>query len=69
MRAGVISLGDQGQGFYLSTGRNEWGVLMAWGEAASPGGARGGLMVPVSWKEMRAVEGGVGEGRKVARPF
>ena len=56
-----ISLGDQ-QNFYLSTARNELGVIMANSEA-------GEAMYPISWKEFRDPVTGVGEGRKVAKPF
>ncbi|KAF1982421.1 hypothetical protein K402DRAFT_340264 [Aulographum hederae CBS 113979] len=64
IRAQVISLGDQG-GYYLSTARNELGVVLAWDET-------GEELVPISWKEMGTVEDGkVGarEPRKVAKPF
>ena len=61
VRATVISLGDQSF-YYCSTARNELGVVMARSEA-------GNMMFPVSWKEMRDPATGIGEARKVARPF
>lgn len=60
VRAEVISLGDQSS-YYLSTARNELGVLFAWNEV-------GEMMYPSSWNEMRT-EGGSIEERKVAKPF
>lgn len=56
-----ISLGDQAN-YYLSTAKNELGVIMATSEA-------GNAMFPVSWKEFRDPETGLGEPRKVAKPF
>ncbi|KAK3378505.1 hypothetical protein B0H63DRAFT_249348 [Podospora didyma] len=61
VRAEVISLGDQAN-FYLSTARNELGVLLATSEA-------GNNMFPVNWKEYQDPETGVSEPRKVARPY
>lgn len=61
VRAVVISLGDQAN-YYLSTARNEFGVLMARSEDGNP-------MVPVSWKEFRDEVTGRREERKVAKPF
>jgi exosome complex component CSL4 len=61
VRAIVISLGDQSF-YYCSTARNDLGVVMARSEA-------GNMMFPVSWKEMRDSVTGIGEARKVARPF
>lgn len=61
VRGSVISLGDQSF-YYLSTARNDLGVVMARSEA-------GNMMFPVSWKEMRDPVTGAGEQRKVARPF
>lgn len=61
VRGTVISLGDQSN-YYLSTARNEFGVVMARSEV-------GNMMFPVSWKEMRDPVTGVGEARKVAKPF
>ncbi len=55
-----ISLGDQAN-YYLSTARNELGVVSAMSEA-------GNTMTPVSWKEFRDPETGVTELRKVAKP-
>lgn len=62
VRAEVISLGDQSN-YYLSTARNELGVVLAWGSE----GRR--LMQLVSWKEVRDPVTGVRETRKVAKPF
>ena len=56
-----ISLGDQSN-YYLSTARNELGVIMARSEA-------GNTMVPISWKEFRDPITGERESRKVAKPF
>lgn len=56
-----ISLGDQSN-YYLSTARNELGVIMARSEA-------GNAMVPISWKEFRDPITGERESRKVAKPF
>ncbi|KAL7625076.1 exosome 3'-_5 exonuclease subunit ski4 (Csl4) [Parahypoxylon ruwenzoriense] len=61
VRANVISLGDQAN-YYLSTASNELGVIMATSEA-------GNTMYPVSWKEYKDPETGLGESRKVAKPF
>lgn len=61
VRASVISLGDQSF-YYCSTAGNELGVIMARSEG-------GNMMFPVSWREMRDGERGVGELRKVAKPF
>ncbi|KAI5461281.1 exosome component EXOSC1/CSL4 [Mariannaea sp. PMI_226] len=60
VRAQVISLGDQAN-YYLSTASNELGVIMATSET-------GNDMVPVSWKEYKDPETGIGELRKVAKP-
>ncbi|CAD6584215.1 MAG: exosome 3'-_5 exonuclease subunit ski4 (Csl4) [Alectoria sarmentosa] len=57
----VISLGDQSN-YYLSTARNELGVMMAKSEA-------GNTMVPISWKEFKDPVTGKRESRKVAKPF
>lgn len=61
VRGSVLSLGDQSF-YYLSTARNDLGVVMARSEA-------GNMMFPVSWKEMRDPVTGSGEQRKVARPY
>ncbi|KAK3326331.1 hypothetical protein B0H66DRAFT_573843 [Apodospora peruviana] len=61
VRAEVISLGDQAN-YYLSTARNELGVIMASSEA-------GNTMYPVNWKEYRDPETGMSELRKVAKPY
>lgn len=60
VRAEVISLGDQSS-YFLSTAKNELGVLFAWNEV-------GEMMYPASWNSMRT-EGGSVEERKVAKPF
>ncbi|MCJ1478816.1 exosome 3'-_5 exonuclease subunit ski4 (Csl4) [Lambiella insularis] len=61
VRAVVISLGDQSS-YYLSTARNELGVIMATSED-------GNTMYPISWKEFRDPVTGRAESRKVAKPF
>lgn len=61
VRGNVISLGDQSF-YYLTTARNDLGVVMARSEA-------GNMMFPVSWKEMKDPVTGHAESRKVARPF
>ncbi|KAJ9145600.1 Exosome component 1 [Coniochaeta hoffmannii] len=61
VRAEVISLGDQAN-YYLSTAKNEYGVIMATSEA-------GNTMYPVSWKEYKDPETGISELRKVAKPY
>ena len=61
VRGTIISLGDQSF-YYITTARNDLGVVMARSEA-------GNMMFPVRWKEMRDPDTGVGELRKVARPF
>ncbi|CAG8414119.1 unnamed protein product [Penicillium salamii] len=61
VRGSVISLGDQSF-YYITTARNDLGVVMARSEA-------GNMMFPISWKEMRDPVTGTGEPRKVARPF
>ena len=60
VRAVVISLGDE-RSYYLSTARNELGVVMARSEA-------GNQMFPISWREFMDPVLGVREGRKVAKP-
>ncbi|KAI4127301.1 MAG: hypothetical protein LQ338_003261 [Usnochroma carphineum] len=61
VRAVVISLGDQSN-YYLSTAKNELGVIMAKSED-------GNTMYPVSWKEFKDPVTGETETRKVAKPF
>ncbi|KAJ5952558.1 uncharacterized protein N7479_010971 [Penicillium vulpinum] len=61
VRGSVISLGDQSF-YYITTARNDLGVVMARSEA-------GNMMFPVSWKEMRDPLTAIREQRKVARPF
>jgi exosome complex component CSL4 len=60
VRATVISLGDE-KNYYVSTGGNEFGVVIARSE-------EGNAMVPASWKEMRDSVTGKVELRKVAKP-
>ena len=60
VRAVVISLGDE-RSYYLSTAKNEFGVVMAVSEC-------GNQMVPVSWKEFMDPVLNVREARKVAKP-
>lgn len=60
VRAVTISLGDE-RSYYLSTAKNELGVVMAWS-------ANGNVMVPVSWREFVDESTGVREARKVAKP-
>lgn len=60
VRAEVISLGDE-RSYYLSTARNELGVIIAVSEA-------GNQMYPVSWKELQDPVTGTKETRKVAKP-
>lgn len=55
-----ISLGDQ-TNYYLTTARNELGVIMAKSEA-------GNTMYPISWKEFKDPVTGETESRKVAKP-
>lgn len=64
IRGEVISLGDQ-SGYYVSTARNELGVVISWG--GEEGDLR--MLEPVSWREVRDPVTGVRESRKVAKPF
>lgn len=59
VRAAVISLGDS-KSYYLSTAKNELGVISATSVAGAP-------MVPVSWKEMQCTKTKMREMRKVAK--
>lgn len=54
-------MGDQSN-YYLSTARNELGVIMAKSE-------KGNTMVPISWREFKDSVTGERERRKVAKPF
>ncbi|RCK55908.1 Exosome complex component CSL4 [Candida viswanathii] len=63
VRAVIISLGD-GSNYYLSTARNDLGVVFA----KSENGA-GGLMYPLDWQNMIDLETGLIEKRKNANPF
>lgn len=60
VRATIISLGDE-KNYYVSTGGNEFGVVIARSE-------EGNAMVPASWKEMQDAVTGKVELRKVAKP-
>ncbi|KAK9249415.1 hypothetical protein V1506DRAFT_525878 [Lipomyces tetrasporus] len=61
IRAQVISLGD-GTNYYLSTARNDLGVVFAISEAS------GAPMYPLDWRSMRCPVSGTIEQRKCARP-
>ncbi|RLV94263.1 Exosome complex component CSL4 [Spathaspora sp. JA1] len=63
VRAMIISLGD-GSNYYLSTARNDLGVVFA----KSENGA-GSLMYPIDWEHMIDVVTGEIELRKNANPF
>lgn len=58
--ARVISFGDAGAGYLLTTGENELGVVIARSEI-------GASMVPVSWTEMQCPDTYIKEYRKVAK--
>lgn len=60
VRAVVISLGDE-RAYYLSTAKNELGVVLATSEGRN-------TMYPISWKEFQDPVSGVKELRKVAKP-
>lgn len=59
IRAEVISLGDS-RSYYLSTARNEYGVIMAKSVSGEP-------MIPVSWNLMQCTKTKLKEYRKVAK--
>jgi len=59
VRGVLISLGDE-RNYYVSTAKNEYGVVLAKSEMDNQ-------MVPVSWREMRDLETGRNELRKVAK--
>lgn len=63
VRAVVISLGD-GSNYYLSTARDDLGVIFAKSEGGS-----GGLMYPLDWQHMICEQTGIIEKRKCAKPF
>ncbi|ABN67468.1 exosome 3'-_5 exonuclease subunit ski4 (Csl4) [Scheffersomyces stipitis CBS 6054] len=63
VRALIISLGD-GSNYYLSTARNDLGVIFAKSENGS-----GNLMYPIDWQNMMDVQSGLIEKRKCANPF
>ncbi|KAJ1301376.1 hypothetical protein OPQ81_008641 [Rhizoctonia solani] len=60
VRGSVISLGDS-RSYYVSTTRNDLGVIFATSEA-------GATMDPISWLEMRCPKTGQIEKRKCAKP-
>ncbi|QIW94745.1 hypothetical protein AMS68_000263 [Peltaster fructicola] len=60
VRAVIISLGDE-RAYYMSTAKNEFGVVLANSE-------QGNQMYPISWREMQDPASGVKELRKVAKP-
>ncbi|KAF8323109.1 hypothetical protein DL93DRAFT_2070575 [Clavulina sp. PMI_390] len=60
VRGVVISLGDA-RSYYITTARNDLGVIFATSEA-------GASMQPISWLEMRCPKTGVIERRKCAKP-
>ncbi len=70
VRAIVISLGD-GTNYYLSTARNDLGVVFARASTrnSSGKGSCGELLYPIDWKSMVCGTTGVVENRKVAKPF
>jgi exosome complex component CSL4 len=70
VRGEVISLGGS-EGYYVSTARNELGVVIAWsGEDAESSPIQGGrMMEAISWREVRDPVTGRRETRKVAKPF
>lgn len=59
IRAEIISMGDT-RSFYLSTARNEYGVIMAKSMSGSP-------MIPVAWNLMQCPTTKLKEYRKVAK--
>ena len=73
---GKISLGDQ-QSYYLSTAKNELGVLFARSQGiplqcdrhGALTGVAGELMQPISWREMKCPKTGEIEERKTAKPI
>ncbi|GMF03080.1 unnamed protein product [Ambrosiozyma monospora] len=65
IRAEVISLED-GVNYYLSTAKNELGVILARSANTSQGGE---LMCAVDWEHMVGLTTGVIESRKCAKPL
>ncbi|KAJ1663505.1 hypothetical protein EV178_004909 [Coemansia sp. RSA 1646] len=61
IRAEIISLGDQ-RSYYLSTTKNEHGVVFAQSDA-------GNSMIPISWEEMQDPKTQAVEKRKCAKPM
>ncbi len=75
VRGVVVSLGDAGGGgYYVSTARDELGVVMGresrkeLEEGGTRGRGKGEWMWAGSWRDMVRSDGG-GEGRKVGRPI
>ncbi|EIM20284.1 hypothetical protein E3Q22_04028 [Wallemia mellicola] len=60
VRASVISLGDA-KNYYLSTAKNELGVVFATSEYGNP-------MIPISWESMKDIQTDTIEQRKCAKP-
>jgi len=60
VRGVVISLGDA-RSYYVTTARNELGVIFATSESDAP-------LEPISWQEMRCTKTGRLEKRKCAKP-
>ncbi|KAK9470533.1 uncharacterized protein V1510DRAFT_399142 [Dipodascopsis tothii] len=60
VRAQVVSLGD-GTNYYLTTARNDLGVVFAVSQAGEP-------MYPVDWRTMKCPKTGLVEERKCAKP-
>ncbi|CUM67830.1 uncharacterized protein PRCAT00005538001 [Priceomyces carsonii] len=63
VRAIIISLGD-GSNYYLSTARNDLGVVFSRSEGSS-----GDVMFPIDWQHMLDNRTGQIEKRKCAKPF
>ncbi|CCF56233.1 hypothetical protein KAFR_0A07990 [Kazachstania africana CBS 2517] len=63
VRAQVLSLGD-GNNYYLTTARNDLGVIFAKAENGA-----GGLMYAIDWQNMICPSTGSMEKRKCAKPF
>lgn len=63
VRAQILSLGD-GTNYYLTTARNDLGVVFA-----KSGNGAGGLMYALDWQTMVSPTTGVIESRKCAKPI
>ncbi|KAK8794639.1 hypothetical protein WA158_001620 [Blastocystis sp. Blastoise] len=59
IKAEILSRGDK-RSYYLSTAKNEYGVVLALSEV-------GAVMIPISWNQMQCPETKVIETRKVAK--